>query len=265
MRATRTSLARDLTAIGLTDGDAVLVHAALRRVGPIVGGPDMIVDAMRDVIGSAGTILGYCDWQLEDEDRDDLTLRKHIPPFDPARSRAARDNGYWPELLRTTPGARRSANPGASMAALGGEAEWFTADHALDYGYGPQSPLGKLVEAQGKVLMLGAPLDAMTLLHHAEHLADFPEKRIKRYETPIIVDGATVWRWFEEFDTSDPPGGLPDDYFATIVTEFLATGRGRRGRIGEAESVLVPASEIVAFAVDWLERWGATRYAGRAG
>ena len=59
-------------------------------------------------------------------------------------------------MLRTTPGARRSGNPGASMAALGGRAEWFTADHALDYGYGPQSPLGKLVEADGKTLMLGA-------------------------------------------------------------------------------------------------------------
>ena len=257
--ATRTSLARDLRAIGLVDGDAVLVHAALRKVGQIIGGPDMIIDALVDVVGSAGTILGYCDWQLEDEQRDDLSVREHIPAFDPRRSRSTRDNGYWPEMLRTTPGALRSGNPGASFAALGGEAEWFTADHALDYGYGPQSPLGKLVEAKGRVLMLGAPLDAMTLLHHAEHVADFAPKRIKRYETPILVDGKTVWRWFEEFDTSDPPDGMPDDYFATIVTEFLATGRGQRGKVGEARSVLVPADEIVAFGVDWLERWGKSR------
>jgi aminoglycoside 3-N-acetyltransferase len=257
--ATRTSLARDLVAIGLTDGDAVLVHAALRKVGPIIGGPDAIIDALVDVVGSAGTILGYCDWQLADEVRDDEGVREHIPAFDPERSRSTRDNGFWPEMLRTTPGARRSANPGASFAALGGEAEWFTADHAMDYGYGPRSPLGKLVEAKGKVLMLGAPLDTMTLLHHAEHVADFPNKRIRRYETPILVDGRTVWRWFEEFDTSDPPDGLPDDYFATIVEEFLAAGRGQRGRVGEASSVLVPADEIVKFGVEWLERWGRTR------
>jgi len=256
--ATRESLARDLSAIGLADGDAVLVHAALRQVGKVLGGPDDILDALRDVIGPAGTILGYCDWQLEDEVRDELSLRPHVPAFDPLRSRSTRDNGYWPELLRTTPGALRSGSPGASMAALGGEAEWFTADHALDYGYGPQSPLGKLVEARGKVLMLGAPLDTMTLLHHAEHLADFPNKRVLRYEAPILVDGRTVWRWFEEFDTSDPPDGLPDGYFATIVEAFLATGRGTRGRIGEASSVLVPADAMVAFGVDWLERWGRT-------
>jgi aminoglycoside 3-N-acetyltransferase len=256
--ATRESLAHDLSAIGLADGDAVLVHAALRQVGKVLGGPDDILEALRVVIGPAGTILGYCDWQLDDEVRDDLSLRPHVPAFDPLRSRATRDNGYWPELLRTTPGALRSGSPGASMAALGGEAEWFTADHALDYGYGPQSPLGKLVEARGTVLMLGAPLETMTLLHHAEHLARFPNKRVLRYEAPILVDGQTVWRWFEEFDTSSPPDGLPDDYFATIVGEFLATGRGRRGRIGEASSVLVPADAIVAFGVDWLERWGRT-------
>jgi aminoglycoside 3-N-acetyltransferase len=254
VKATRTSLAADLRSIGIGTGDAVLVHAALRQVGPVVGGADTILDALRDVVGPEGTLLGYCDWQLEDDERDDPALRPHVPPFDPHRSRSTRDNGFWPELLRTTPGARRSANPGASMAALGARAEWFTADHALDYGYGPQSPLGKLVKARGKVLMLGAPLDTMTLLHHAEHIAAFPNKRVISYEAPILVDGEKVWRRFEEFDTSDAPDGMPEDYFATIVREFLATGEGREGKIGEASSVLVPADRMVAFAVRWMEQ-----------
>jgi aminoglycoside 3-N-acetyltransferase len=234
-------------------GDHVLVHAALRSVGPVAGGADMILAALRDAVGSEGTILGYTDWQGEDDDMLDPAIRAELPPFDPLASRSIRDVGFFPEMLRTTPGARRSANPGASMAAIGGRAEWFTVDHALDYGYGPQSPLGKLVEARGKTLMLGAPLDTMTLLHHAEHLADFAPKRIRRYEAPILVDGRTVWRAFEEFDTADPPDGLADDYFATIVEDFLATGKGRRGIIGAAPSVLVEAQEIVPFAVDWIE------------
>ena len=252
--ATRAGLRAELAALGLISGDAVLVHAALRSVGPVLGGPDAVIDALRDVVGSDGTILGYCDWQLEDEVCDNPALREHIPAFDPLRSRSIRDTGAFPEMLRTTPGALRSGNPGASMAALGGRAEWFTADHALDYGYGEQSPLGKLVEARGKVLMLGAPLDTMTLLHHAEHLANFPNKRIRRYETPILVEGETVWRWFEEFDTSNAPDGVPEDYFAGIVEEFLASGRGTRGRVGAANCVLVEAAEIVPFAMAWMER-----------
>ncbi|HEV7275581.1 MAG TPA: aminoglycoside 3-N-acetyltransferase [Devosiaceae bacterium] len=252
--ATRRSLAADFARLGLAPGDAVLVHAALRKVGPIIGGADALIDALRDAVGPQGTILGYCDWQLEDEVRDNPALRADIPPFDPQSSRSIRENGAFPELLRTTPGALRSASPGASCAALGGRAAWFVADHTLDYGYGPQSPFGKLVAAKGKTLMLGAPLDTMTLLHHAEHLADFPGKRVRRYETPILVDGKAVWRWFEEFDTSDPPHDLPDDYMATVVRAFLATGRGREGKIGQASSVLVEAAEIVPFAVEWLEQ-----------
>ncbi|HHY51034.1 MAG TPA: aminoglycoside 3-N-acetyltransferase [Alphaproteobacteria bacterium] len=251
--ATRASLAAELAAVGLARGDAVLVHAALRRIGPILGGPDMLIAAIMDVLGPEGTLMGYCDWQLEEEARNDPALRAHVPPFDPRASRAARDNGAFPELLRTTPGALRSGNPGASVAALGGRAAWFTAEHALDYGYGPQSPLGKLVAAGGKTMLVGAPRETMTLLHHAEHLANVPGKRIIRYEAPMLVEGRTVWRWFEEFDTANPPDGLPDDYFATIVTEFLATGAGCVGRVGDAETVLVPARPMVAFAVRWLE------------
>jgi len=252
---TRSELAGQFAELGLEPGDAVLVHAGLRSVGPILGGPDSLIDALLETVGPSGTILGYCDWDYDDRDLPDASLRGEVPPFDPARSRATRDNGAFPELLRTRPGARRSGNPGASCAALGGRAEWFTADHALDYGYGPQSPFGRLVAADGKTLMLGAPLDTMTLLHHAEHLADIPGKRMRRYEAPMLVDGATVWRQFEEFDTSDPVvEGLADDYFATIVEAFLATGKGRRGTIGAAPSVLVEAKPIVAFAVAWLEQ-----------
>lgn len=254
MVATRRTLATDLQCLGIVPGDAVMVHAGLRALGRIVGGPDSLIAALLDTVGPDGTILGYTDWQGLDEDLDGID-EADIPPFDPATSRATRDNGAFPELLRTRPGARRSANPGASVAALGARADWFTAAHPLDYGYGEDSPWARLAQVHGKVLMLGAPLDTMTLLHHAEHLAAIPGKRVIRYRAPILVDGRSVWREFEEFDTSDPVvDGLPDDYFATIVEAFLAGGSGRRGRVGEARSVLVPAREMLAFAVDWLER-----------
>ena len=129
--ATRRSLRADLEALGLEPGDAVLAHAALRKVGRILGGPDTLIDAIMDVIGPEGTLLGYTDFQLDEDLLDRPDLRDDIPPFDPRSSLSVRDNGAFPELLRTRPGAMRSASPGASMAALGGRAEWFTADHAL--------------------------------------------------------------------------------------------------------------------------------------
>lgn len=251
---TRSSLAQDLARLGVMAGDALMVHAGLRSVGPVLGGADAIIAALRQAVGTDGTLLAYCDWQMPEDVPQHM--RDEVIPFDANSSRSIRDNGAFPELLRTTPGARRSGSPGASCAALGAKADWLTADHALDYGYGPQSPFGKLVEADGKVLMLGAPRDTMTLLHHAEHLARIPGKRVLRYEAPMRgADGAVEWRWFEEFDTGIPVvSRLRDDYFADVVTSFLTAGSGALGKVGDADCVLVEARPMVAFAVDWLEQ-----------
>ena len=245
MPASRAELLANLKSIGVTQGDAVFVHAALRSVGPVEGGASTILTALRDAVGTGGTILAYTDWEARPGD----------DAFDPATSPAIRDNGWFPEMLRTTSAALRSTSPGASCAALGARAEWFIADHALNYGYGKNSPFAKLVDAGGKVLMLGAPLDTMTLLHHAEHLADLPNKRIIRYETSLLIDGEIQSRLIEEFDTSDPVvEGFADDYFATIVDGYLASGEGTRGTIGAAPSILVDAAGIVRFAIAWMER-----------
>ncbi|WP_064706469.1 aminoglycoside 3-N-acetyltransferase [Rhizobium bangladeshense] len=257
---TRLSLSKDLEKLGLRAGDMVMVHAAMSRLGRLLNGPDMFIDALHDAVGLSGTIVAYTDWNgaydelLDESGRVPPEWRDHIAPFDPATSRAIRDNGIFPEFLRTRPGARRSGNPGASVAAMGARADWLTADHPLDYGYGEGSPLAKLVEAGAKVLMAGAPLDTMTLLHHAEHLADIPNKRLRRYEAPFATSAGVVWRMIEEFDTGDPVvPDLASDYFGEIVRAFLASGAGAQGLIGEAPSVLVDAASICSFAVAWLE------------
>lgn len=261
---TRDELMEDLSRLGVRAGDMVLVHAAVSKVGQILGGPDTMIAALRETVGAAGTIAAYTDWDASYEALllPDGTVpdawRDHIPPFDPATSRAVRDNGIFPEFLRTMPGAVRSGSPGASMTAIGAKAEWLLANHPLDYGYGPGSPFAKLVEAGGKVLMLGAPPDTMTLLHHAEHLADIPGKRIKRVEVPFASPSGTEWRWVEEFDTGDAVAPQLDgrDYFSEIVEELLAAGFGSRGKVGKAGCILVDAADVVPFAVEWIERHG---------
>jgi aminoglycoside 3-N-acetyltransferase len=258
---TRASLYADLSQLGIRSDDTVMVHAAMSRVGRLLNGPDALIGALLDTVGHEGTILAYTDWDAEYHELLDAdgrvpdAWRDHIPGFDPAASRAVRENGILAEFIRTTPGALRSENPGASVAAIGAAARRLTADHPLDYGYGEGSPFARLVELQGKVLMVGAPLDTMTLLHHAEHLARIPGKRLVRQEVPFVTPTGVRWRFSEEFDTAQPVvEGLPDDYFAHIVETYLETGQGRQGKVGEAHAVLVDAAPICAFAVAWLER-----------
>lgn len=258
----RSQLVQDLSILELSEGDVVMVHASMRAVGEVLGGPDMLIQALLDVVGSSGTIMAYTDWECAAQHYTveagiqalDESLIEEWPAFDPKTARARRAYGVFPEFLRTWPGAYRSNNPGASIAAIGAQAEWLCKDHPRNYGYGPGSPLAKLVEARGKVLLLGAPLDTVTLLHYAEHIADLPNKRIIRYYEPLWIEGVKTWVEFEEFDTNRPVvPQAEEDYFEVICKEYLAAGYGRVGRVGKAQSYLFDADHLVQFAVHWME------------
>lgn len=263
---TRASLRADLARLGVRAGDTVFLHAAMRAVGPILNGPEILAYALLDAVGVNGTIMVYTNWDTLHEGLLDHTgrvlpeWRDHVPGFDPQASRAIRINGIIAETVRTMHGARRSGNPAASMAAIGRDADWLTANHPQDYGYGNGSPLAKLVETEGRVLMIGAPWRKCTLIHHAEHLARIPDKLVVKYEVPFSAPHGTVWRFIEEYETDDPVHpALPVDHIERIVTDFVAAGNGLRGLVGSASSLLMDAKPLVAFAVEWLECWAETR------
>jgi aminoglycoside 3-N-acetyltransferase len=81
--------------------------------------------------------------------------------------------GRVPERIRTWPGASVSGSHFRRMVALGARAEWLTEHQPWDHAFGPGSPLAKLVEADGQILLLGAPLDAWSYLFAARPLVDF--------------------------------------------------------------------------------------------
>lgn len=265
---TRDSLVQDLKRVGLRSGDLVMVHSSMRSVGPILGGPNEMIEALLESVGPGGTVMMYVDWEDGAQSRTRKDLDTALPPeersawpaFDVTKARAARSYGILPEFLRTWPGASRSGNPGASVAAVGARAEWICADHPLDYGYGPGSPLAKLVEARGRVLLLGSPLENVTVLHFAEHAARLPDKRVIRYEEKLLRDGRAEWVEIEEFDTSDPVvEAAPDDHFDGLMRAYLDRAEGLVGQVGGARTYLFEAEPLHRFAVRWLEE----QYGGR--
>ncbi|MHA1909488.1 MAG: AAC(3) family N-acetyltransferase, partial [Candidatus Thorarchaeota archaeon] len=54
---TRSRLVSDLRNIGLNDGDVVIVHSSLSKIGWVVGGPVTVIEALMDGVGSEGTIV----------------------------------------------------------------------------------------------------------------------------------------------------------------------------------------------------------------
>lgn len=233
-----------------------MVHAGVRSIGPVLGGVNTILSALLDACSPGGTLVAYVDWELGYEDPVAAGLENDVPVFDKRIAKAARDNGILSEVIRTWPGAIRSDNPDAGIAAIGERAEWLCAGHALSYGYGEGSPFAKLVEVGAKILMLGAPLDTATLLHYSEHMANIGGKRIKNYCRRLSLNGVTQWVDVEEFDTSEPViDGMPEDHFAKIAEAALSAGCGRKGRVGAAHSYLFDARGLHEAGVKWLESW----------
>ncbi|GAB2935846.1 aminoglycoside 3-N-acetyltransferase [Streptomyces mayteni] len=263
---TRSRIGRDLSELGLGAGDIVMFHTRMSAIGYVAGGAATVVDALRDVVGPGGTLLVYSGWNdappydfVDWPARWRDALRAEHPAYDPESSESDHANGRLPEALRRWPGAVRGRHPDVSFAALGALAAELVADHPWDDPHGPGSPLARLVEHGGRVLLLGAPLGTMTLLHHAEALAEAPGKRFVAYEQPVSEDGRRVWRRFHDIDSEngafDYAAVVPEgqDPFAVIVRDMLAAGIGRKGRVGAAESHLFEAAQAVDFGVSWIE------------
>ena len=197
---TRRQLAAGLIALGVRPGGVLMVHTRMSALGWVVGGSGTVVQALLDALGPDGTVMAYAGWDHDSYDIETWPSDRRAayeadpPAYDPATSEATRDNGRLPERIRTWPGARRSRQPEANIVALGPRAGWIVADHPWDDPYGAGSPLAKLVEADGQVLMLGAPLETITLLHHAEATA-------RHRRSAASPTGCRCWK------TARPSGG----------------------------------------------------------
>lgn len=266
MLVARSRLARDLEKLGLEPGGLAMVHCRMSALGWVTGGAETIVRALLNALGPDGTLIAYTGWQDAPPDNLDalgdeakrIYLEEH-PAYDPRVALARRDHGRVPEALRIWPGARHSGHPEAGVTAVGPVAEVLTAEHPYDDAYGAGTPYARLVELDGQVGMLGAPLESLTLVHHAEAIARVPGKRRVAYRYPVFEGGERVWRTFSDIDTSQ--GALPyeritgeEDYIEHIARSALVEGIGRSGPVGEGKAHLFEARELVAYAVRWIER-----------
>ena len=263
----RTELVHELRRLGVGRTSTVMVHASMSVLGWVVGGTGTLVLALQAVMGERGTVSSVLSWEdipLHLDEWPDVWKRvylEELPGFEPRTSAANPSYGRFPERLRTWPGARHSAHPDQRVAAVGPAAEWLTASHPLNDSFGVGTPFARLVEIEGDVLMLGAPLRSLTLLHHAEAQADVPDKRRWSYRLPFARDDDTT-EWRELHDIDVERGPFPyhrvvprgQHHLEVIARDALDAGVGESRRIGEAACYLFPAPLLVEFAISWLER-----------
>ena len=251
---TQSSLADDLRRLGLQQSNVVIVHSSMRSIGWISGGPVAVVQAMLEVLGDDGTLImpthsgentDPANWGHPPVPKEwHQTIRDTMPAFDPAIS-PTRDMGAVVECFRSWPGVLRSAHPTSSFAAKGKFAEFVTTGHQLANSLGETSPLARIYELDGQVLLLGVGYDRNTSFHLAEYRVES--------RTPIAcgsavnLDGNRAWVSYDDIE-------FGDERFAEIGEEFDAAGSVQFGKIGSADARLFPQRAAVDFAQQWINR-----------
>lgn len=257
--ATIESLQSDFKALGIKTGMVLLVHSSLSAMGWVCGSAAAVIIALQKVLGEMGTlVMPTHSTDLSEPSQWEnppvpeswwQTIRETIPAYDPDLT-PTRSMGRIPETFRKQKGVLRSAHPQSSFCARGPQASYIIKNHSLAYGLGENSPLARIYDLGGFVLLLGVRHSRNTSMHLAEYRSDFPTKRIVQAGAPVLQAGSRMWTTFEDInvDASD---------FDRIGEDFLRSDAGkgvRRGKIGIANCQLMPQRAVVDFAVDWLEK-----------
>jgi aminoglycoside N3'-acetyltransferase len=236
-----------------------MIHASLRRLGPVDGGAVSVLDAIEAAAAPDGTLVMNLgarddwDWVNDRPEPERAALLRDAPPFDHLTTPADPEVGVLAEVFRTRPGTLVVDHPDGRFGACGPLAGELVADPPWDDYYGPGSLLERFVTNGGQVLRLGADIDTVTLFHYAEYLAPVSHKRrVRRHHVVPGPSGREV-RAVESLDDTDGIVELPgNDYFVTILGAYLAAGRGATGTVGQARSELLDGPDLVAFAVAWM-------------
>jgi aminoglycoside 3-N-acetyltransferase len=161
---TLSSLKDDLRNLGVKAGSTLLVHSSLSSLGWVCGGAAAVILALEETLGDEGTLV----MPTYTEDLSDPstwrsppvpeswweTIRKETPAFRSDLT-PTRQMGAIPESFRKQNGTLRSSHPQVSFGARGKNAEVIVGDHPLDFPLGERSPLARIYELDGYVLLLG--------------------------------------------------------------------------------------------------------------
>jgi aminoglycoside 3-N-acetyltransferase len=173
-------------------------------------------------------------------------VRANLPVFQPDLTPTTKSIGIVPELLRKQNGCVRSSHPHLSFAAWGKFANELVGNHSFHYALGEGSPIARLYEVEGSILLLGAPLNSNTSLHLAEYRVPASMKKAKRWDVCLLVNGMRTWTHYEDIENDC------EDFPSILMAYMETSGPFQRGKVGKAECFLVPQTKLVDYAIEWM-------------
>jgi arginase len=162
-----------------------------------------------------------------------------------AKTTPTRDMGIVAEAFWRMPGTLRGDHPTSTFAARGPLAAQIVAPQPIEPPHGLDSPIGRVWQHDGWVLLLGVGHDANTTIHLAENISRVP------YHTRDVVrvaDGGIVRQVaFVEVNHCC-------QNFNKVAMHLQARGQLELGKVGNARAQLMRSRDVVAVARELIAR-----------
>jgi aminoglycoside N3'-acetyltransferase len=216
-------VAAQLRSLGMKVGGVLLAHSSYRAARPVASGPRGLIEAMERALGPDGTLV-MPSWTGDDDS-----------PFDPGTTPPADDLGVLPQTFWSLPGVERSDHAFA-FAARGRQASAVVSTAVVLPPHRIESPVGRVLELDGQILLLGVGHDANTMLHLAEVLENVPY-RLPKYFTALIEGHPRRIDYMENDHCCQR--------FALMDGWLRERGLQREGKVGYAHARLLSARDVV--------------------
>lgn len=220
----------ELTALGLKEGDTVLMHSSMKALGTKKT-PEEFIGDIEAVIGESGTLLvPTLTYAYTTRETPFFSVRETPPCI-----------GLIPTRFLAMDGVIRSVHPTHSVAAKGRLAREMTREHESDdTPVGIHSPFMKLTEVGGKLLFVGDVLRCCTFMHGVEELVHTPYTLQKEPVTYVIedYDGKRYEHIMLRHDFHDY------DQRYDRVAAILTPPEISFGRVGAADCTLIDARAL---------------------
>ena len=248
-------VARMLGELGIAKSDIIVAHVRMSALGWVAGGAQAVVMGLLKAVGDAGTVVmpahsgansdpgQWANPPVPEEWWE--PIRQSMPAFDPLRT-PTRGIGSVAELFRTWPGAHRSSHHSCSFSAMGKHAGMITSSHSSLQPFSADSALAKAYELDAKVVLMGIGHERNSSMHLGEARSGVVPQ-MKQGGT-VMADGVRKWVWYDDFE-------MDSDRFPEIGAAFEAEGgKVYRGKVCQADSMLLKQREIVDFTACYLRR-----------
>ncbi|MFX1497632.1 MAG: aminoglycoside N(3)-acetyltransferase [Promethearchaeota archaeon] len=252
---TKNSLKQDLKNLGIQEKAIIIMHSSLSSIGWTIGGPISVIKAMMEILTPKGTLImptftgdntEPSNWQNPPvPEKWWKIIRENMPEFEPMTT-PTRGMGRIVETFRSFPKVFRSTHPVSSFAAWGKYAKKITKIHDLNSDLGENSPLSRIYDLDGQILLLGVSHESNTSLHLAEYRCDYKGKKYTPNASAIKVKNGRRWFIWNELNHSI-------DDFDQLGRNYELLIQYKPKKVGLAESRLLSQRKMVDFAVKWFK------------